>query len=114
MCACVCACIHTHTQGKFEALEEEMRLTQDANNSNIAMLTDLLEETQSELEHYKSSKTAGREIYIHIYVCMCINIYMYVCIYVFLHRNIYTYVCVCIHIYTQIRMCVRIYLCIHV
>jgi len=48
------------SKGKSEALEEEMRLTQDANNSNIAMLTDLLEETQSELEHYKSSKTAGR------------------------------------------------------
>ena len=47
-------------EAKNRALEEETRLTQEANSSSIAMLTDMLEETQSELERYKSSKIAGR------------------------------------------------------
>ena len=36
------------------------QLAQETNGASIAYLTDLLAETQTELEKYKSSRTAGR------------------------------------------------------
>ena len=47
-------------EAKYRALEEETRLRNEGNDSSIAMLTDMLEETQTELERYKSSKIVGR------------------------------------------------------
>jgi len=48
------------SEARLASLKEETRLKHEANLESIAMLSELLEETQSELESCKSAGSDGR------------------------------------------------------
>jgi hypothetical protein len=54
------------------------------------------------------------QIYICVYMYICIYVYMYICAYVHMCICVYVYMCICIYVYMYVYMyiCVYVYMCI--
>ena len=48
--------------------------------------------------HHKYIQTPSQNIYICLYIYICIYVYMYICIYVYMYVCIYVYIYMCIYI----------------
>ena len=55
-----------------------------------------------------------KDLYIYIYMYICIYVYMYICIYVCMYICIYVYMYICIYVYMYICIYVYMYICIYV